>query len=217
MKKKLKESEKNKTNMHNIKFLTRNQQFILASSSKTRIERSKEIFGDLKIVEHRLDEKKEKIKNKQKTAEDQAKLLSRKKAESIQKEFPKQIIIASDQILECKGKILSKPMNLKEAEENINYLTGKTHTLFSSIYVIKESKLYFEELKKAEIQFKKISHNQISKYLNENKETALSSVGSYKIEENKKYGFVDVISGDWETIIGFPLKNFLIKLKGEFL
>ena len=108
-------------------------------------------------------------------------------------------------------------MNLKEAEENINYLTGKTHTLFSSIYVIMESKLYFEELKKAEILFKKISHSQISKYLNENKETALSSVGSYKIEENKKYGFVDVISGDWETIIGFPLKNFLIKLKGEFL
>ena len=46
--------------MHKIKFLTRNQHFILASSSKTRIERSKEIFGNLKIVEHRLDEKKEK-------------------------------------------------------------------------------------------------------------------------------------------------------------
>ena len=151
-------------------------------------------------------------KTKKRSARKQAEILARKKVESIKNDFPNQIIIASDQILECGGKVISKPKNMKEAARNIAYLTGKNHKLYSAICVFDQQKLFFEESKMAEIHFKKISQKEINEYLYKNKETALNSVGSYKIEDNYKYNFMQVISGDLETITGFPLNNFLTQL-----
>ena len=51
--------------------------------------------------------------------------------------------------------------------------------------------------------------------VNQNRKTALSTVGSYKIEDNSKYGLIIVKSGDIETILGFPTKDFFNKLKNE--
>ncbi len=195
-----------------VKLITKSQQFVLASSSQTRIRIAMEIFQNIKTVKHKIDEESEKQKNKKKSARKQAEILARKKVESIKNDFPNQIIIASDQILECGGKVISKPKNMKEAARNIAYLTGKNHKLFSAICVFDQQKLFFEESKMAEIHFKKISQKEINEYLYKNKETALNSVGSYKIEDNYKYNFMQVISGDLETITGFPLNNFLTQL-----
>ena len=195
-----------------VKLITKNQQFVLASSSQTRIRIAMEIFQNIKTVKHKIDEESEKQKNKKKSARKQAEILARKKVESIKNDFPNQIIIASDQILECGGKVISKPKNMKEAARNIAYLTGKNHKLYSAICVFDQQKLFFEESKMAEIHFKKISQKEINGYLYKNKETALNSVGSYKIEDNYKYNFMQVISGDLETITGFPLNNFLTQL-----
>ena len=194
------------------KLITKSQQFVLASSSQTRIKKAMEIFQNIKAVKHRIDEESEKQKNKYNSARKQAEMLARKKVESIKNDFPEQIIIASYQILECEGKVISKPENMKEAARNIAYLTGKNHKLYSAICVFDQQKLFFQESKMAEIHFKKISQKEINEYLYKNKETALNSVGSYKIEDNYKYNFMQVISGDLETITGFPLNNFLTQL-----
>ena len=45
-----------------------------------------------------------------------------------------------------------------------------------------------------------------------NKTAALSSVGSYKIEDNKKFNFLKIKSGDLETILGFPIESFIEKV-----
>ena len=177
-----------------VKLITKSQQFVLASSSQTRIRIAMEIFQNIKTVKHKIDEESEKQKNKKKSARKQAEILARKKVESIKNDFPNQIIIASDQILECGGKVISKPKNMKEAARNIAYLTGKNHKLYSAICVFDQQKLFFQESKMAEIHFKKISQKEINGYLYKNKETALNSVGSYKIEDNYKYNFMQVIS-----------------------
>ena len=94
-------------------------------------------------------------------------------------------------------------------------LRGKTHTLISSLYVIKNKKFYFEETKKAEMFFKRVPQKKIDDYLNEQNKEVLKSVGSYKIEDNSKYNFLKILKGDYETIIGFPLKNFIKKFMKE--
>ena len=60
---------------------------------------------------------------------------------------------------------------------------------------------------------KNISEGDIDVYLTKNKETALSCVGSYKVEENEKYNFLEIIEGDMETIMGFPINNFLERIR----
>jgi len=134
------------------------------------------------------------------------------KARSINKN-KNETIIGSDQILVCEKKIIDKPRTIQEAKQNLIFLRNKKHKLISSIVVINMENIIFKETKEAIIKMKNISDSNIELYLSKNKQTALSCVGSYKIEENNKYNFLDVIKGDTETIIGFPASEFIERLK----
>ena len=196
-----------------MKFYTENQHVILASSSKTRINYLKRYFRKVTAVKHKVDEIEIKKKNKNLSFEDLVNLLAKKKAQSIMEDYPQNIIIGSDQLLVCEGKLFNKSKNISEARSNLIKLRGKKHTLISSTCAIKNQKTYFEETKKAEMLFKNISQIRIEEYLMEKKRDVLMSVGSYRIEDNKKHNFLRVLKGDHETIIGFPLKN----LKNKFM
>ena len=196
-----------------MKLYTNNEQVILASSSKTRINYLKLHFDKVSSVQHQIQETKIKRDYSKRSFINLVKLLAKKKAESIMEDYPVNIIIGSDQILVCDGKLINKSRNLSEAKKNLMNLRGKKHTLISSTYVIKNKKFYFEETKKALMLFKNVSQKKIEDYLIENKEDVLMSVGSYRIEDNSQYNFLEILKGDHETIIGFPLKN----LKSKFI
>ena len=192
--------------------LTNSKQIILASSSSTRKNDLKKHFKYFISIKHTADELKIKRENQHLNYRDLVLLLAKKKAESVMKKYPKNTIIASDQILTCKNIMINKPSSIKQAKENLKFIIGKNHQLISAIYVIHNQNVYFKEVREATLFFKAITEQQLDTYLNENNETALTTVGSYKIEENEKYKFIKIISGDVETIKGFPLKNFLEKM-----
>ncbi len=192
--------------------LTNSKQIILASSSSTRKNDLKKHFKYFISIKHTADELKIKRENQHLNYRDLVLLLAKKKAESVMKKYPKNTIIASDQILTCKNIMINKPSSIKQAKENLKFIIGKKHQLISAIYVIHNQNVYFKEVKEATLFFKAITEQQLDTYLNENNETALTTVGSYKIEENEKYKFIKIRSGDVETIKGFPLKNFLEKM-----
>ena len=190
-------------------------QIILASSSKTRIKILKKSFKKIQIKKHKINEKSEKSINKHLKANELAKHLAKKKAESISDINKAFLIMGCDQTLECNKLIISKPENCIQAKKNLMFLSGKKHKLHTCLYVLKEDKEFFIEEVTSELYFKKVSEIQIDKYLKENKETALNCVGSYKIEDNDKYKFLQIISGDNESIVGFPIKKFIEKLESE--
>ena len=198
-----------------MKLYTEHKQVILASSSKTRVNYLKQHLDRILVVRHKVDEKKIKDEFIETNFTDLVRLLAKKKAESVMEDYSKNIIIGSDQILVCEGKLINKSENLSDAKNNLINLRGKRHTLISSLYVIKNKKFYFEETKKAEMLFKKISQKKIDEYLSEQNKEVLKSVGSYRIEDNSKYNFLKILKGDYETIIGFPLKNFIKKFMKE--
>ena len=69
--------------------------------------------------------------------------------------------------------------------------------------------------KKQKCYLKGFHKKKIDDYLSEQNKEVLKSVGSYKIEDNSKYNFLKILKGDYETIIGFPLKNFINKFMKE--
>ena len=198
-----------------MKLYTEHKQVILASSSKTRVNYLKQHLDTILVVRHKVDEKKIKDEFIETNFTDLVRLLAKKKAESVMEDYSKNIIIGSDQILVCEGKLINKSENLSDAKNNLINLRGKRHTLISSLYVIKNKKFYFEETKKAEMLFKKISQKKIDEYVSQQNREVLKSVGSYRIEDNSRYNFLKILKGDYETIIGFPLKNFIKKFMKE--
>tara|TARA_A100001011_G_scaffold357508_1_gene402435 strand:+ start:3447 stop:4049 length:603 start_codon:yes stop_codon:yes gene_type:complete len=196
-----------------LKLYTESEHVILASSSQTRISYLKKYFRRAIAVQHKVDEMEIKNKNKDLSFKDLVKLLAKRKAQSIMEDYPEGIIIGSDQLLICDGILFNKSKNISEARSNLIKLKGKTHTLISSTYAMKNQKPYFEETKEAEMLFKNVSQLSIEEYLMEKEKEVLMSVGSYRIEDNKKYNFLKILKGDHETIIGFPLIN----LKNKFM
>ena len=198
-----------------MKLYTEHKQVILASSSKTRVNYLKQHLDRILVVRHKVDEKKIKDEFIETNFTGLVRLLAKKKAESVMEDYSKNIIIGSDQILVCEGKLINKSESLSDAKNNLINLRGKKHTLISSLYVIKNKKFYFEETKKAEMLFKKISQKKIDEYVSQQNKEVLKSVGSYRIEDNSRYNFLKILKGDYETIIGFPLKNFIRKFMKE--
>ncbi len=192
---------------------TNNYRVILASSSETRIKYLRKFFPNFISEKHQINEKKYKCEKE--TPQIMAKNLAKYKAKSIQDKYSADIIIGSDQLLECNKVIISKPETLDEAKKNLLFLKNKVHFLYSATYAIKDKKYYFSQTKKAEIFFKNISEKNLTNYISNNKKTVLTTVGSYKIEENNKFNFIEVISGDRETIIGFPLKDLVRKISAN--
>ena len=186
---------------------------ILASSSEVRNKMLNQYFSNVISVPHTVEEQKYK---KQKTTPGELALrIAKEKALSIIENYPNEIIIASDQILVCENKVISKPKSLKEAKKKLLFLRNKTHKLYSSIYVIQKGKLYFQQIKEATLFFANLTQEKIDLYVENNKKTVLTTVGSYKIEENAKYKFLSIINGDLETILGFPIKDLIKKLRHE--
>jgi len=196
-----------------MNFSTKNIQVILASSSKARIDYLRKNKISFITKKHNVDE--ETIKKKIRTPTLLSEKLALLKAKSIEATSREQIIIGSDQILVCQNKIINKPKNVNEAKKNLEFLRKKEHTLISSITAIQNGGVVFKETYKAKLKFRDITDKQIEEYLQENEETALSCVGSYKIEDNNKYKFIEIIDGTLETIIGFPAKNLINIIKNE--
>ena len=186
------------------------QQIILASSSKSRIEYLKREKIDFEVRPHKVDERV--IKKKKITYKEIVEELAETKARSVV-ERENEVIIGSDQILICEERLMNKPETINEAKNNLLFLKDKEHKLISSVAVIYNESIIFRETKKATLKMKNISEVDIDEYLSKNRQTALSCVGSYKIEENKKYNFLEIIQGDMETIIGFPVNNFIERIR----
>ena len=186
------------------------QQIILASSSKSRIEYLKREKIDFEVRPHKVDERV--IKKKKITYKEIVEELAETKARSVV-ERENEVIIGSDQILICEERLMNKPETINEAKNNLLFLKDKEHKLISSVAVIYNKSIIFRETKKATLKMKNISEVDIDEYLSKNRQTALSCVGSYKIEENKKYNFLEIIQGDMETIIGFPVNNFIERIR----
>ena len=186
-------------------------QIILASTSEMRRKILESYNIKAKYVRHAVDENKEITKYKEKKS-DLAKYLAKKKVESIETEYKKSLIIGSDQIILCKNNLINKPNTVAEAVKNLLLLQGNCHTIISAICALTPEGEYKTIEDKAKVYMKKIETSVIEKYVKNNKKTACSTSGSYKIE-NDKLKCIKGVDGEKETILGFPVKQILPLLK----
>ena len=66
-------------------------------------------------------------------AEDLALLLANAKAQAVSAKHPSDLVIGSDQVLICEGRIFTKVEHLNEAAIQLTALQGKTHQLIAAV------------------------------------------------------------------------------------
>ena len=146
--------------------------------------------------------------------DDLALVLANAKAQAVSTDHPADLVIGSDQVLICEGKVFTKVNTLPQAARQLTELQGKTHVLISAVACWHENQPVFQTSETASMRMYRLTAKDIDTYLAETGSTVLGSVGCYQIEA-KGIRLFEEVQGSHFTIMGMPLTPLVKFLKDQ--
>jgi septum formation protein len=138
--------------------------------------------------------------------------LSKLKSKAFQNEITNETVLTADTIVSLNGKVLGKPVNLKEAEDMLEELSGKMHEVVTGVTIFnKQKELSFSNITK--VYFKELSKEAIRFYVQNYK--PLDKAGSYGIQEWIGLTGIEKIEGSYFNVMGLPVHRVVEEL-GDF-
>ncbi len=179
---------------------------ILASNSQRRQEILKDAGFNFRVITSNIEE----ISNKENVIE-RILDIAEKKLEQIAKNNVNEFILAADTVVELDKNIFGKPKDREEAFKFLKLLSGKIHRVITA-YVFKNisKNILIREVVISEVKFFDLDDETINWYLDTGE--PFDKAGAYGIQG---YGrvLVEKIDGDYYSIMGFPISNFLKNLR----
>ncbi|ASC02854.1 septum formation protein Maf [Fusobacterium polymorphum] len=179
---------------------------ILASNSQRRQEILKDAGFNFRVITSNIEE----ISDKENVIE-RILDIAEKKLEQIAKNNVNEFILAADTVVELNKNIFGKPKDRKEAFKFLKFLSGKIHKVITA-YVFKNisKNILIREVVISEVKFFDLDDETINWYLDTGE--PFDKAGAYGIQG---YGrvLVEKIDGDYYSIMGFPISNFLKNLR----
>ena len=140
--------------------------------------------------------------------------LASEKASSISSQYPKKIVVGVDQILHLENQVYHKPETINQAREMLLKLRGKTHHLTTAISCFENNEEIWSFYDQAKMSMRDFSDSFLEHYLLTDGNKSLASAGAYQLEAAGLQLF-EKIEGDYFTILGFPLIEFLKFLRNR--
>ena len=179
---------------------------ILASNSQRRQEILKDVGFNFRVITSNIEETSDKKIITEKILD-----IAEKKLEQIAKNNVNEFILAADTVVELDKNIFGKPKDREEAFKFLKLLSGKIHRVITA-YVFKNisKNILIREVVISEVKFFDLDDEIINWYLDTGE--PFDKAGAYGIQG---YGrvLVEKIDGDYYSIMGFPISNFLKNLR----
>ena len=121
-------------------------------------------------------------------------------------------VIGADQILVCDGQIINKPATIAAAKDQLLWLSGKSHKLFSAIVLFRDGQRIWHHLAESSLTMRQFDSVFADSYIQHIGDAALWSPGAYQIESVGTSLF-SKIDGDYFDILGLPLMPLLSILR----
>ena len=181
---------------------------ILASKSEVRKKILEENQIRCIVEPSNVDEDsvKDSLLKENATPEIISKNLAELKANKISQKRNGDLVLGADSVIDFKGKIISKPINRKEALEILLDLNGQTHHLISSVCISQNGSMIWNYTDRASLTMKIMREDQLISYLAKISDEALYAYNVYQIEGDGRALF-SKIDGDEDTIMGLPIKK----------
>lgn len=135
--------------------------------------------------------------------------LASQKAGAVAAKNPESVVIGADTVVVLDGKILGKPKSEENAVELLTMLSGKTHTVYTGVALIKGEKVKtFCEA--TQVEFYDLTKEEIEAYV-ATKEP-MDKAGAYGIQ-GKGCVLIRKINGDYFNVVGLPVSAVYRELR----
>jgi septum formation protein len=182
---------------------------ILASQSPRRIELVKMLGYSFEVKTEHVEE----IYPPQLHPFAVPEFLACSKAKPVLEKNPTHVVVAADTIVVLEGKILGKPVDLKDASTMLEALSGKMHTVVTGVCIASEDKIIsFTDT--AQVYFNQLSDQAIEYYLQHF--PPLDKAGAYGVQDWMGLTGIRQINGSFYTVMGLPIDMLHAKLLDEF-
>jgi len=118
-------------------------------------------------------------------------------------------VLGSDTIVELDGDILGKPENRQQAKKMLQLLSGKKHTVHTSVAIVTEE-IKIIDTSSSQVHFKVLEEHEIDSYLATGE--ADDKAGSYAIQGIAAQ-FIKNINGSFSGVMGLPLFETVLLLE----
>jgi len=134
-----------------------------------------------------------------------------KTAMEVMKAAPPKWICGADTVITLGKSIFGKPENHDEAAEMLKKLSGKQHTVFTSVALYNGNKKKIDcRTAICKVEFAPLSEEEIKWYTNTNEWQGVA--GGYRIQGLASC-FITQIKGSPSTVMGLPLREFYVMLR----
>ena len=120
------------------------------------------------------------------------------------------VVLAADTIVVLKDAILGKPQNKAQAHEMLRSLSGRSHVVMTA-FAIKTHKQVRVQRVNTTVFFRPLTSKEIEWYWQTGEQ--LDKAGGYGIQ-GKGGIFVSSISGSYSAVVGLPLAEVVVALRG---
>ena len=113
-----------------------------------------------------------------------------------------EILITSDTLVLCEGRVMGKPRDREDAVGMLKALSGKSHKVITAV-TMRDSKGMKTVSDTALVHFKELKDSEIDYYIDNYR--PFDKAGAYGIQEWIGYIGIDRIEGSFFTIMGLPV------------
>jgi septum formation protein len=190
---------------------TKGHHIILGSGSPRR----KELLGELGF-EFEVDTRNtfEEVYSEDTPQESIPEVLSEGKSLGFHRNLTEnEILITSDTLVLCEGRVMGKPRDREDAVDMLKALSGKSHKVITAV-TIRNSERMKTVSDTSLVHFKDLADSEIDYYIDNY--CPFDKAGAYGIQEWIGYIGIDRIEGSYFTIMGLPVHR-VYELLLEFI
>lgn len=140
----------------------------------------------------------------------QAKLFAEQKARSCGSRLPGRLVLGSDTLISCSGRVLGKPADLIDAETMLRNLRGRKHTVHTAVALYDyDSDRMDVSVEGVDVWMRSFTEDDLKDYLRSSE--SLGKAGAYSIQ-GRGGDLIERIEGDFPAVVGLPLRLVALML-----